>query len=162
MDLPQRESSQDHPDPVPTHDGHAGVPQAHPQPSFSERLESGARRIVAAAGRERSATATSRSIVSRIALTLDQIDSLRSTHQRLRDSLRRQELRIDTDILRREPRPPVYLDPRLPERDMLRGRLMILAAEQRRLALIEDKELRGLHDRLRESVTQWTVLRGQN
>ena len=132
------------------------------QPSFSERLESSARRIIAAADGERSTTTTSRSIVSRIALTLDQIDTLRSTHQRLRASLRQQELHIGTDILRREPRPPVYVDPRLPERDMLRGRLMILAAERRRLALLEDKELRGLHDRLRESVTQWAVLRGQD
>ena len=56
----------------------------------------------------------------------------------------------------------MYLDPRLPERDMLRGRLMILAAEQRRLALLENKELRSLHERLRESVTQWAVLRGQD
>lgn len=42
-------------------------------------------------------------------------------------------VRLTEDLIVLLPRESVYLDPRLPERDMLRGRLMTLEAERRKL-----------------------------
>ena len=95
-------------------------------------------------------------------MALEQIDRLRQTHEWVRRSMLRQELFIDTQIIRRTPRDPVYLDPRLPERDMLRGRLLALEAERRRLASTEEKELRSLQERLVEHVIQWRTLQGNH
>ena len=87
-------------------------------------------------------------IVREIALTLDHLDKVRKLHEHLARGLLRLECYIDTEIIQREPRPPVYEDPRLRERDMLRGRLLQIEQERRRLAIIRDEKLQALHDRL--------------
>ena len=116
--------------------------------TFSESLEERAR---VRAGRienaQRNRTLSS-GLEQAIALTLDQIESVRLVHKEIRRNLLRIECYIDTEIMQREPRIPVYRDGRLAERDMLRARLLNIEQERRRLELIEDEKLRSLHDRL--------------
>lgn len=116
--------------------------------SFSERLEERAsvraKRIEHAHGKRTLASGLEHAI----ALTLDQIEGVRGLHKKLQRDLIRIECYIGTEILRREPQIPVYEDPRLPERDMLRARLLKIGQERRRLELIEEEKLRSLHDRL--------------
>ncbi len=83
-----------------------------------------------------------------MALTLDHLDRLRGVHRRINKSLVRHECDIGTAILQREPRPPVYVDPRLPERDRLRDRLRKLDEERRRWSIQYAKDLQSLMDRL--------------
>ncbi len=83
-----------------------------------------------------------------MALTLDQLEGIRKVHDKARRSLLRQECYLDTEITQREPRPPVYEDLRLSERDRLRDRLRTIEKERRTLLLLEEEELRPLHDRL--------------
>ena len=116
--------------------------------TFSERLEERARvRTERIEDAQRNRTLSS-GLEQAIALTLDQIESVRRVHKKLRRDLLRIECYIDTEIMQREPHEPVYEDPRLPERDMLRARLLKIGQEQRRLELIEEEKLRSLHDRL--------------
>ena len=101
-------------------------------------------------------------IEGQLALTLSHIDSVRRLQRDLRRSLLRQELYLDTEIMQREPREPVYEDPRLKERDMLRDRLRRVEHERRRLALVEEESLRGLHDRLLEVLNRHLTFTGRS
>ena len=118
------------------------------RPTFAERLESNARRIVKDHWRDRSSSVATSTLERELALTVSQIDGVRRMHRQLRRDLGRIECYIDTEIIQREPRDPVYTDPRLPERDMLRARLLKIEHERRRLTLIENDKLRELQDRL--------------
>ncbi len=118
------------------------------RPSFSERLEERARVRAGGVETTRSTRNLSAGLEQAIALTLDQIESVRRVHKKLRRDLLRIECYIDTEIMQREPRIPVYKDERIAERDMLRGRLLNIGQERRRLELIEEEKLRSLYDRL--------------
>ena len=116
--------------------------------TFAERLEERARiRSEGIENAPRNQTLSS-GLEQAIALTLDQIESVRRVHKNIRRNLLRIECYIDTEIRQREPRIPVYRDGRIAERDMLRARLLQIEQERRRLELIEEEKLRSLHDRL--------------
>lgn len=116
--------------------------------TFAERLEERARvRTERIEDAKRNRTLSS-GLEQAIALALDQIESVRRVHKKLRRDLLRIECYIDTEIIQREPRNPVYKDDRIAERDMLRARLLNIEQERRRLVLIEEEKLRSLHDRL--------------
>ena len=126
-------------------------PQAKPI-GFAARVEAEARKIMRrghARSRDRS---TSRALQRRLALALDQLDATRRMYAQIRRSLDEQEANIRLEIRQREPRPPVYADPRLPERDMLRGRLLRLGQERRRLLAAEHAGIRDAQDRLAQLV----------
>lgn len=132
-----------------------------PEPTFAERLEAVAARIASQGEVFPSNSPVMRGIASRIALTLEQIHSLRRVNNDMRDSILREDLFISTEIIQREPRPPVYADPRLPERDMLRGQLMRLERERRQLSLVEERDVRGLHDQLLGLLNEWRAVSGK-
>lgn len=116
--------------------------------TFSERLEERARFRAGRIEEVKRSRTISSGLEQAIALTLDQIESVRRVHKKLRRDLLRIECYIDTEIMQREPRIPVYEDDRIAERDMLRGRLLNIEQERRRLELIEEEKLWSLHDRL--------------
>ena len=123
----------------------------HSRPSrrtSAQRLEARARTIT----KRTEAGQWDRTIASglgrEVALAIDQIDGVKRLHRKLERDLIRVECYIGTEILQREPPIPVYEDPRLPERDMLRARLLKIGQERRRLDLAEEEKLRSLHDRL--------------
>ncbi len=118
------------------------------KPSFTTRVEARARGLVHRLPTDHEPDEISAILAKEVALTLDQIDGLRKAHGEARRSLRNQELYLDTEIIQRKPRPPVYEDPRLPERDRLRDRLRAVEKERRRLLMSEEEQLRPLHDRL--------------
>ena len=118
------------------------------KPTFARRMESKARELAERLSNEREEDATLATLTREMALTLDQIEGVRRAHDNSRRSLLRQECYLDTEITQREPRPPVYEDPRLPERDRLRDRLRAVERERRWLLLSEVEQLRPLHDRL--------------
>jgi len=125
----------------------------------AEQLESRARAILAeAAERRGERSLTVRTLERQIALALGQLVETRAVHERLRASITRDELYLETEILQRTPRPPIYEDPRLAERDMLRSRLLRLSQERRRLSLVEADSRRELESRLLELVGRWEVV----
>ena len=126
-------------------------PRAEPI-GFAVRVEAEARRIIRSGHARSRDRSTSRTLERRLALALDHLDTTRKTHARIRRSLDEQEASIRIEIRRREPRPPVYADPRLPERDMLRGRLLRLGQERRRLLAVEHAGIRDAQDRLAQLV----------
>ncbi len=83
-----------------------------------------------------------------IALVADHIHELRMLNHTLLRSLLRVECYIDTEIMQREPREPVYVDERLAERDRLRNKLQKLEEERRRHAVTYREKMQELHDRL--------------
>ena len=128
-----------------------GVHIIDPQPTsptFAQRVESKARKLTERMNQDRERDTTLDTSTREMALTLDQIDGLRRSHEKVRRNLLRQECYLETEITQREPRPPVYEDSRLPERDRLRDRLRAVEKERRRLLLSEEEALRPLHDRL--------------
>ncbi len=60
--------------------------------------------------------------------------------------------------MQREPRDPVYRDPHLRERDVLRDRLRWIEHERRRLVLLENEAMRGFQDRLLELLNKRSML----
>ncbi len=116
--------------------------------SFAKNLEALAQSIrdrVAIGGR-------SHTIVSMleqdIALAVEHIQGLRTLNRTLLRSLLRVECYIDTEIMQREPREPVYVDERLADRDRLRNKLQKLEEERRRHAVTYREKMQELHDRL--------------
>ncbi|MCH8147407.1 MAG: hypothetical protein IH987_05340 [Planctomycetes bacterium] len=119
-----------------------------PPPSFSQRLELQAREIVRR-GRQREGQDPIVLLIERdIALTLDHLDRLRDVHREIRSSLMRHECNLGTAILQRTPPPPVYEDPRLPERDRLRDRIRHLDEERRRWSVQYVRDRQAILDRL--------------
>lgn len=132
------------------------------EPTFTERLEEKAKRIVSSSQKMASTNSVEAIMRSEIALTLSQINSVRNLHEKLRRNLLRLECYIDTEIMRRTPRLPAFIEHRIAERDMLRARLLTIEAERRRLAVVEEKELRELHGRLCSSLQKHSHIRFQN
>lgn len=118
------------------------------------QVEARARRVVATGTAKRARP--NRSIVARdlenqLALALDQLTEARRVHERFRHNIEESQSRLRMDILQREPRPPFFhYDPRLPERDMLRGRMLRLDAEARRHEVQSRQDLQRLEDRVAE------------
>ena len=131
------------------------------KPTFAEGLEAEARRVVNSGERRQSGARSTieMTLERQIALTLDQMQQLRRAHENVRRNLLRVETYIDTEIIQRTPRVPVYDDPRLPERDMLRARLFRIEQERRKLLVSENDQLRQFHDRVLELTRQRFVLR---
>jgi len=121
--------------------------EKQPRLSFGERLEARASEIVKRDHSSERDPVTS-TIEREIALTLSHLSSARALQRTIHLNLLHQECYIDTEIMQREPTPPVYRDPRLPERDRLRDRLREIERERRNLAAIYEEKLQNLHDRL--------------
>ena len=131
-------------------------------PTFAQRVEFRARQLTERLDQDRERDPTLDTLTHEVALTVDQIDGLRKSHEKVRRNLLRQECYLETEITQREPRPPVYEDPRLPERDRLRDRLRAVEKERRRLLLSEEESLRPLHDRLLLLLNRHDQLWGPN
>ncbi len=117
------------------------------KPTFGDTLEEKARQLKG--NTEREGAATVGSIVKQeIALVVNHMDRLRAVHKNLHRSLLQIECYVDTEIIQREPREPVYIDYRLAERDRLRNRLFKIEEERRKLAVTHQDKMQALHDRL--------------
>jgi hypothetical protein len=122
--------------------------------SFTARLEHEARGL-RAAPREQDDVVLA-GLEREVALALDQLDSLGDLRGRLALSLLRSECQVLTDLHRSDARASPYaIDPEgnyavqhRRERMMLRGRLLQLDQERRRLALDFEQRQRALWDRL--------------
>ncbi len=126
--------------------------------SFGERLEARASEIVRGDHSIERDPVTS-TIEREIALTLGHLNRARALHRNIHLNLLHQECYLDTEIMQREPTPPVYRDPRLPERDRLRDRLRDIERERRNLAAIYEEKLQALRDRLLVLLNRHAVLR---
>ena len=127
--------------------------------TFAERLELHAFELVRRGARRVEPDPIVSIVEQEVALTLDHLDRLREAHRRIHRSLLRHECYLGTAIIQREPRPPVYLDPRLPERDRLRDRLRKIDEERRRWTVQYVKERQSLLDRLLSLVNKHGPLR---
>ncbi len=132
-----------------------------PEKSFSERLEDRAGTLLKSARNRDTSDQVIRIVERDLALAMSHIRSVRRVHKQLRRDLTRAECYIETEIIQREPRIPVYVDRRIAERDMLRARLLAIGQERRRLALMEAEKLQALHDRLLMLINRRTSLGDQ-
>ena len=117
------------------------------KPTFGETLEEKARQLTGNTEREGETTVDS-IVEQEIALVVNHIDRLRAVHKNLHRSLLQIECYVDTEIIQREPRDPVYVDYRLAERDRLRNRLFKIEEERRKLAVTHEDKIQTLRDRL--------------
>lgn len=127
---------------------HRAADPQNDTPSFSASLEERARQIIDAAPEPISEFSATSFFEEQLALTLDQIDKLRSRERELRHALLRAECEVETELLQMEDRTPRYSPYRYPEREKLQRRLAQLAEEGRRLLLSQGEKMDGLHDRL--------------
>lgn len=122
------------------------------QPTFAERLEE--RAIELMRQRQDAPDVHDRAAKREVALALSHLHRLRATDRFVTRSLMRHECYLGTAIIQREPRPPVYQDPRLPERDRLRDRLREIDAERRRWRISYAMQMQSLVDRLATVITR--------
>lgn len=87
-------------------------------------------------------------IEQEIALTLEQIDRLRSLHQNQLYSLSQANCYINTELMQMEARTPRYSPYRFPERDKLQHRLFAVESERRRESVFYEGQIQGLQRRL--------------
>ena len=127
--------------------------------SFSEALEARARAIVRRADESPSRSTTTRSLERQIALVLEQLDASRRTHAQVRDSLRRDEFGIHSELGWRAPN-PTYKVGQQAAHDLLTGRLLRLKQEKRKIALVTERERRELTGRLLELLEQYRMMFG--
>ncbi len=125
---------------------------------FTSRLEQRARKLTRK--EPRGAFDDPLSMLERkIALTVEQIDTVRDLHHQLDQSLVRFQDYLHTEIRKRAPRSPAYQHVSAPECDRLRNRIQRLEQERRHWKHREQDRIQSLHLRLLEELDQHTVLR---
>ena len=87
-------------------------------------------------------------IEEELALTIDQIDSLRDMHENLKNDLLEIQCYIDTELMQMEDRTSRYSPYKFPEREKLQRGLTNIAKERRKLAVLEQEKLQNLHSHL--------------
>lgn len=135
------------------------VIEKKPPKSSSEKLEERARALLADRSRNET-VGIERVLDNELALALDQLTRNRNLHDRLERRLLLMECYVDTEIIQRSPRPPFYYDRYWHDRQMLRGRLVKIEDERRRLALQREESMRPLHDKLLNLIHRRELLRG--
>ena len=126
--------------------------------TFGESLESKARDILERARPRDRSDAVAATVEIDIALTVDHLFRMRELHRQIARDIVRQECYLGTEIIQREPRRPVYVDPRLPERDRLRDRLRRLSEEKRRWLARYVERRQDLLDRLQRLLSRHALL----
>ena len=116
--------------------------------SFSEKLEERCREIFKIPNNDKSYFLQSPLIEDDIALTLNQIDELKSRGKDTIQSLLESECYIGTELIQMEARTPRYSPYRFPERAKLQNRLGRIAEERRRFKLTHAEKLDTLHNQL--------------
>lgn len=116
--------------------------------SFAEKLEERARNVLGAQDRQASPFFLSSFIGDEIALTLHQIDQLRSRKQDIMQSLLQAECYVETELMQMEQRTPRYSPYRFPEREKFQRRLSRIAEERRRHVIAHAEKLDPLHNQL--------------
>ncbi len=132
-----------------------------PVATFSQELEDRVQDLLDSTRKRHTPDPVVETVERDLALALSHIRGVRQLHAQLRHDLVRVECYIETEIIQREPREPVYVDRRIAERDMLHGRLLTIGQERRRLALAETEKLHVLHDRLQMLMHRWKFLGDQ-
>lgn len=124
------------------------VKPAPRRPGYCERLEARALRAVRIAHVRGDTSPGLWSVIGELALTLDQLNSLRRTRASLLSELDRLERKTDFEIRRLFPPSSIYEDRYRSQRERLRSRQLKLQAERRRLTLGASESLRPFHERL--------------
>ena len=128
--------------------------------SFSEKLEERYREIFKTPNNDKSYFPQSPLIEDDIALTLNQIDELKSRGKDTIQSLLESECYIGTELIQMEARTPRYSPYRFPERAKLQNRLARIAEERRRFKLTHAEKLDSLHNFLLSLLKKHQQLKG--
>jgi len=95
------------------------------------------------------------SIVRReIALTVDQINRQRDSHEKQLRELLRMECSVGTDLMQLEQRQPRYAPYHFPEKEKFKQRLFEIEKERRNLSLWLEEKTRGLEEKLLDLVNR--------
>jgi hypothetical protein len=93
-------------------------------------------------------------ILRQLALTLDEIATVRAHHRAMLRELLRAECVVDTEMMQPYPQPG--------ERARLQGRLFTIETERRRLAHATSEQLRILHQQLLALLNKYLDLEGED
>ena len=115
--------------------------------AFAEKLEERARNVLSAPAQHGHFFLGS-FIEDEVALTLHQIDRLRSREQDIMQSLLQAECYVETELMQMDQRTPRYSPYRFPEREKMQRRLSRIAEERRRHIIAHAEKLDARHDRL--------------
>lgn len=124
---------------------HIGVT---PRANFAEHLEQAARDLGCGVERTPGTFSIAVLIQQDVALTMEQIDGLRTLHRSQLRSLLRAECYINTELMDMEERTPRYSPYRFPERDKLQQRLFVVEADRRRQLAFYHERLQALQSKL--------------
>lgn len=116
--------------------------------SFTDKLEDKARKVLASPDRKNNYFSLSSLIKNDLALTLNQINKLRTRGKDIFQSLLQSECYVETELMQMDDRTPKYSPYRFSERTKLQSRLGRIAEERRRFTLTHAEKFDSLHDRL--------------
>lgn len=116
--------------------------------NFAGRLEQAARGLGCGVERTPGTFSIAALIQQDVALTMEQIDGLRTLHRSQLRSLLRAECYINTELMDMEERTPRYSPDRFPERDKLQQRLFVVESDRRRQFAFYHERLQALQSRL--------------
>ena len=129
---------------------------------FGDTLEDRAREIAKGLNGLTNSYSVSSIIIKDIALTLDHIEGLKKVHENIRKNLVRLECYIGTDLLQLEPKPHDYDNHNRSDRNTLKGRLLKIEEERRKLSVEEEEKLQKLHEKLLSLLHKIEQLRLKN
>lgn len=129
-------------------------------PPFAIRLEQEARRIVRSANGTNRNWSPERQLLDEVAQLLDQLEHVRQLHTRLLADLDRETWALRRESKRITPRAEWYYDHRWDDRQQLERRIAALSGERRRLVLIHDERMQGLHRQLLTAVRRFRQVQG--
>jgi len=115
---------------------------------FSFYMEESARDLISSRNSQYTGFEVTSLIEQEIALTLDQIDRLRSVQTYQNRSLCRVECYVDTELMQMEERAPQYSPYRFPEREKFQQRLFGIEAERRKNSMIYEDKMQNLQRKL--------------
>ncbi len=115
---------------------------------FSQCLEDRAREVARSTRGPAGCSSVTTLIEQEIALTLEQLDGLRSLHDRQLRSLCRTECYVGTELMQMEERTPRYSPYRFPEREKFQSKLFLIEAERRKGSVFYEERIQSLQRKL--------------
>ena len=115
---------------------------------FTKSLEEKAEHLASVPRREQWDKSIPSIVRREIALTVDQINRQRDSHENQLRQLLRMECSVGTDLMQLKQRQPRYVPYHFPEKEKFKQRLCEIEKERRNLSLRLEEKTQGLEEKL--------------
>lgn len=129
------------------------------KPSFLDRLERRARAVSGSGSSRTDDASVLSTLEDELSLTLEHLDRIRGEHERVQHLLTESECDIGTDLLQLAARQGRYGEDRFEDREHLKGKLLRIQEERRRLDAAHAQRVEVLQTRLLTLVGRHELLR---